>query len=120
MNTNQENQAWGGKREGAGRPKGSGNKPRISDYITLDEVKALVETAKRTAGDKPELLKFLLEQIFGKARQNIGLDGGEGEPLVISFDPTFHAITRLSETSSPIESPIQSSESGQEIRQDNP
>jgi hypothetical protein len=33
---------WGG---GAGRPKGSSNKPKISDHITDDEVKALVVKA---------------------------------------------------------------------------
>ena len=69
----------GGKRRGAGRPKGSTKKPQISDYITEAEVKSLVATAKKQARIKPELLKFLLEQIFGKAPQSLDLPGEEGE-----------------------------------------
>ena len=69
----------GGKRPGAGRPEGTTKKPKISDYITEAEVKSLVATAKKQARIKPELLKFLLEQIFGKAPQSLDLPGEEGE-----------------------------------------
>ena len=40
LNNNQENQSGhGGARPGAGRPKGSSNKPKISDHLTDEEVK---------------------------------------------------------------------------------
>ncbi len=68
----------GGKREGSGRPKGATTRPQIRDYITKEEVKDLVEACKKQAADgKTDLLKFLLEQIFGRAVQPIGNDGDE-------------------------------------------
>ena len=39
----------GGKQPGAGRPKGSFSKPRISDFISEKEVKELIEKAKTQA-----------------------------------------------------------------------
>ena len=83
LNENQTNQR-GGKREGAGRKKGSTKKPQISDFITEEEVKDLVAMAKEQATTKPELLRFLLEQVFGKARQAIELSGGE-EPITFEI-----------------------------------
>lgn len=68
----------GGKRTGAGRPKGATSRPQIRDFITPEEVKDLVEKCKEQAKEgRPELMKFLLEQIFGKAVQPIGNDGDE-------------------------------------------
>lgn len=70
--------ARGGARNGAGRKKGSTTRPQIRDYISEDEVKSLVSKAKEEANNgRPELLKFLLEQIFGRAVQPIGNDGDE-------------------------------------------
>ena len=64
----------------AGRPLGSTNKPKISDYVTPEEITELVNLAiKEAKAGKVEMLKFMLEQILGKARQNIGLDGGEDD-----------------------------------------
>lgn len=81
MNENQVNQ-HGGKRKGAGRKLGSSDKPKITDYMTEKEITDLVSLAKEQAKEKPELLKFLIEQYFGKARQQIELSGGE-EPIGI-------------------------------------
>lgn len=88
MKNNQKNQkvkdGRGGKREGAGRPLGATNKPKLSDHLSAEEIELLVSIAKRKAeeGDT-NMMKFILEQIFGRARQNIGLDGGEdGKPIV--------------------------------------
>lgn len=58
-----------------GRPKGSTTRPQISDYITVEEVEQLVEMAKTQAKERPELLKFLLEQVFGRAKQSMDLTG---------------------------------------------
>jgi len=86
LNNNQENQQWGGKREGAGRPKGTGHKPKMVDDLTDDQKQSLLTTslAKALEGDS-RLSVFFLEQIYGKARQNVGIDGGdEGLPVLIS------------------------------------
>ena len=72
------------EKRGPGRPKGSSNKPQIWNYVTPDEVAELMTLAKEQAREKPELLKFLLEQIFGKAKQNLGLEGGDsGLPIYV-------------------------------------
>ncbi|MBS4082919.1 MAG: hypothetical protein KGZ73_05160 [Rhizobiales bacterium] len=67
----------GGARPGAGRPKGSFNKPQLREFFTEDEVKALAEQLKERAKTDSTILKFLGEQIFGKPTQPIsGPDGG--------------------------------------------
>lgn|SRR3990167_3127925 len=78
----------GGKRVGSGRKKGSTSsvRPKIVDFVTKKEVRELVRVAKTQAKEgKPDLLKFLLEQIFGRAPQGIDLtSGGEKiEPVPI-------------------------------------
>lgn len=78
----------GGKRQGAGRPKGSTTKPRISDHISDEDVRELITTAKEKAKDGDvRMLTFILEQIFGKAPQSI--DANVSGTLTISFDPAF-------------------------------
>lgn len=75
--------AKGGKMPGAGRPKGSTTLPKIRDHISEKEIKELVAKAKTLAqsGDT-NLLKFLLEQIYGKAPQSIELPSGNGEIII--------------------------------------
>jgi hypothetical protein len=70
--------ARGGRQPGAGRPKGATTKPRLSDYITEEQVNNLVLKAYEMAatGDST-MLKFILEQHFGKAVQPIGNDGDQ-------------------------------------------
>ena len=65
-----------------GRPIGSKTKPQFRDFITEDEVKSLVKIAKAQAETKPELLKFVLEQVFGRASQP--LTGEDGGPIALS------------------------------------
>lgn len=50
-----------------GRPK----KFVFNDYITPSEVRALVAKAKLLADKNPKLLIFILEQVFGKAKQSL-------------------------------------------------
>lgn len=70
--------AKGGRQPGAGRPKGSITKPRLSDYITEEQVTTLVSKAIAMANEgDTHILKFILEQHFGKAVQPIGNDGNE-------------------------------------------
>lgn len=54
-----------------GRPIGSKDKLRIGDHFTEKEINDLVEQAKVMAKTDPNIMKFLLEQIFGKAQMQI-------------------------------------------------
>ena len=81
----------GGARPGAGRKKGSTNKLRVTDFFNGEERDRLVEQAKLltiNAEGNPdkEMVKFLWEQLFGKATQRNELTGAEGEVLKIVFD----------------------------------
>lgn len=77
----------GGARPGAGRPKGVGNKLKIADFFTPEEINRLVLEAKTLAfGDgetKPdkEMIKFIAEQIFGKAKQTTVTEDEDGNKL---------------------------------------
>ena len=70
----------GGKREGAGRPKGSTNKLRIADCFTAEERDQLIMEAKLlafgTEDTKPNerVLLALIEQLYGKATMKIAGD----------------------------------------------
>jgi hypothetical protein len=48
-------------------------------------VKELIEDAKEMARRKPEIMKFLLEQIFGKAPQQVELTGKDGEAIIVKW-----------------------------------
>lgn len=62
----------GGARKGAGRPKGSVDKPKLRDHLSEEEVSKLVQLAKKKADEgDTNILRFLLEQIFGRAPQSI-------------------------------------------------
>lgn len=74
----------GGKREGAGRPKGY--VPKIRDFVSAQEVEEFVADITKRAKNSDKLAAWLGDQIFGKARQNLGIDGGEeGKALVIEL-----------------------------------
>ena len=72
--------ALGGKREGAGRKKGSKTLLKLRDHITKEDIKELIDKAREKAkeGDT-KLLVFMLEQLFGKAPQSIEFPGDKGE-----------------------------------------
>tara|TARA_R110000851_G_C12812474_1_gene538636 strand:+ start:78 stop:371 length:294 start_codon:yes stop_codon:yes gene_type:complete len=82
----------GGAREGAGRPKGSSSKIRVTDFFNGDERDELIMNAKLlafgTEDTKPDkdMIKFCWEQLFGKSTQRTELTGAEGEVLKIVFD----------------------------------
>lgn len=82
----------GGARPGAGRPKGSTTKLNVTDFFNGKERDQLVLEAKLLAfGDgesKPDkdMIKFLWEQLFGKATQKTELSGADGAALQIVFD----------------------------------
>ena len=69
-----------------GRPFGSTKKPQVSDYITEKETKALLKLAIKLANKgNTDMLKWVLEHLFGKAAQNINLGGQEDNPVVVDL-----------------------------------
>ncbi len=90
LETKQESKmssGWGGARPGGGRPKGSTSKLKIADFFTPEEINRLVLEAKTLAfGDgetKPDkdMIKFIAEQIFGKAKQTTVTEDEDGNKL---------------------------------------
>ena len=69
-----------------GRPKGKSPRPNILKYITKVEIKRLVAKAKQMAdnGDG-QMLKFLLEQIYGRAPQSIEMPEGSSGEIKITW-----------------------------------
>lgn len=66
-----------------GRPKGSYTRPQFHEYVTNEEIIEFIGIAKKQAKKDPIMLKFLLEQVFGRASQNVNLGGQEDNPLEI-------------------------------------
>ena len=77
----------GGVRNGAGRPKKEVKvitiKKAFKDYLDEKEVLELVALAKKTAKTDPIILKFVLEQIFGKAPQSLKVGGDDNNKTPI-------------------------------------
>lgn len=73
--------ARGGKQPGAGRPKGSTNKPQLKDHFTDKEIQAVVKQAKTRYRENDKVLVHVIEQIFGKPQQFIDLSSN-GQGLV--------------------------------------
>jgi hypothetical protein len=61
----------GGKRPGAGRPKGSTNKVNIYDYWTRADIDEYFEYLKDAYKESDKLNQFVGEQLMGKAMQAI-------------------------------------------------
>jgi len=82
----------GGARPGSGRKPGSTNKLRPTDFFSGEERDRLIQQAKdltidaETGKIDKDMVKFLWEQLFGKATQRTELTGKEGEALQIIFD----------------------------------
>lgn len=68
----------GGARPGAGRPKGSTNKLKVTDFFTGEDKERVVQVARDFVLDaeRPDkdMTKFLFEQLFGKATQKVAGD----------------------------------------------
>jgi len=82
----------------SGRPKGTKNKLRVTDFFNGDERDELIMNAKMLAfGDSEkdirpdkDMIKFCWEQLFGKATQRTEITGAEGDALQIIFDNSFN------------------------------
>lgn len=66
-----------------GRPKGSTTRPQIRNYFSEEDVENIVEMLKTHMVDDMQLLKFVSEQIFGKATQNVEMTGADGGPIQV-------------------------------------
>lgn len=70
-----------------GRPKGTSNKLKVTDFFNGEERDRLVLEAKMLAfgddGTKPDkdMVKFLFEQLFGKAKQTTIQEDEDGNKL---------------------------------------
>jgi hypothetical protein len=73
--------AKGGARPGAGRPKGSTTRPQLRDYFDDEDLEVLVTDLMLAAQEDNQILKFIAEQVFGKAPQP--LTGDKDNPLYI-------------------------------------
>lgn len=90
LEKNQETHApngWGGRRENSGRKRHSRDKLVVSDFFSPEEKEQLVATAKEltiNAEGKPdkEMVKFLWEQIFGKAKMTTVQEDSEGNDVM--------------------------------------
>lgn len=78
-----------------GRPKGTTSNHQFRHYVTEEQRKAFVAWAMSNYKKKPELAKWIGDQVFGKAVQPI--ENAENKPFMLSFDPAFNAIARATE-----------------------
>jgi hypothetical protein len=83
--------ARGGRRIGAGRKPGISDamllRRKIQDHFSDDEMDQLVLALKEEVikNHRPDLMKFVLEQLFGKASQRVELTGENSRPFVITI-----------------------------------
>lgn len=78
--------AHGGKRIGAGNKVGA-RRPSITEYWSAKDIQDYFDHLKASYKKDPILIKFVGEQLMGKAVQPLGNDNGQ--PLLISFDQAF-------------------------------
>lgn len=77
--------ARGGARPGAGKPKGMTNRPVFRNAVTEVQANRLIAKAIKMADEGNEsMLKFVLEQIYGRAVQPLGNDGDKPLKLDIT------------------------------------
>jgi len=81
----------GGSRTGAGRKKGSTQsqqanlKKKVREYMSEKDTRMLVERIKKWSKMDKRMAMWLADQVFGKARQNMGLDGGaDDKPITMA------------------------------------
>lgn len=69
----------GGARPNSGRKRKKVGvikfKQQLKDYLTPKEVEDFIKIAKLQARKDPTMLKFVLEQVFGKAPQSVNFNG---------------------------------------------
>ena len=82
-----------------GRPKGSKNKISFKSHLSNKEIEKLVNLAKKRAETDGSILKFLLEQIFGRAVQTLASSQDEPFKLQIVRDKSISNADKNDKTS---------------------
>jgi len=77
ITANQENGKLGG------RPKGTPDKPKITDSMSEEDIQLLIGYARERAKDSDVMLKFLLEQYWGRAKQAVFTEDEDGKVIPI-------------------------------------
>jgi hypothetical protein len=81
----------GGKRPGAGRPKGSTNKVTIYDYWGKEEIDEYFDFLRDNYKEDSKLMVFVGEQLMGKAPQRLEHSGPDGAPIpLLNVIPRHH------------------------------
>lgn len=77
--------AHGGKRKGAGRKRGSGDRPSIFNYWSEKDIEEYYAHLKDNYKTSDKLAVWIGDHLEGKAPQAIDLTSG-GKPLLIAND----------------------------------
>lgn len=64
--------AVGGKRPGAGRPRGSTNRPQLRDHFTEQDVKDVSELLKTHMVEDMNVLKFVADECSQSGEGTLG------------------------------------------------
>lgn len=71
----------GGKRAGAGRPKGATTLIKAIDYFNEKELRDFWDDMKKRAKTDTKIALYFAEQFTGKAVQAVELGGKDGQPI---------------------------------------
>jgi len=85
--------SWGGSRPNAGRKPlyddeqvSRKMRRKFTDYVSEEEIESVMASALAEAmNGKPEMMKFVLEQVFGKATQRQEHTGADGTALIFQI-----------------------------------
>lgn len=83
-----DNNGWGGAREGAGRKPGA-NKFReaLEAAFTEDRLEEMIrQTLEHVQKGDKEMLKYLWDQLAGKAAQTTRIEGDGANPLTMVIE----------------------------------
>jgi hypothetical protein len=86
---------------GPGRPKGSKNLSsylKLRSFCTGKEVQMFVEAAKKLALTDPTILKFVLEQLFGKAGQTIDMNVAPQQKSFMELENNLKMLNEKNDT----------------------
>jgi hypothetical protein len=98
----------GGKRPGAGRPKGTTNVPRFSDYITDEERKKFVEFILDNYMGDMRLAQWMGDHLFIKPKQELEVGGKDGAPIAVEITSSSRLRCRPMETTAATTATIKS------------
>jgi hypothetical protein len=69
----------------SGNPAGRRRNKAFKDYWTDKEIEKLIKFIKKQYKKRPDLLKTIIEQLYGRAAQSINIGGSEDNPIPILF-----------------------------------